>query len=323
MASFEETLNALSDHQKLKPSQMRTLSGLASEQLRQLRGVWSTIPDPERMNLLAGLRRQAEEDSLADYNLIYGIAMEDPNSDVRRVAVSAIKGDDNVALLSTLLELCAADPEETVRAAAAERLAGFAYEAEVGNLPAESASKMERVLLDRVQSETESLNVRAQALASVGYFSTEAVRSELRRALTRPGLQIAAIRAIGRNIDPEWTQTLVEMMSSEDPAVRREAAEASADYEDTVGALADLVDDNVIGVRLAAISSLGQIGGAEAKDVLIYCYESEDPTIKKAATAALRTLETEEDPLGTAGPEWQDDEDEDQDEDEDEHTEES
>ncbi len=308
MSSFEDTLRALATHEKLKPSQIKHLSGLASEQLRQVRGVWATMNDFERMNLVATLRRYASEDNLLDFDAVYGIALDDANGDVRRVAVNSIAGEDNTGLLRKLLELCSSDPEETVRASAAERLAGFAYEAEVGTLPEEEAREIERVLLERAQSETEGLNVRAQALASVGYFSTEAVRSELRRALTRSGLLIAAIRGIGRNIDPVWTPVLVEQMGSSDAAVRREAAEAAADYEDTLDALAELVDDPVTSVKLAAISSLGKIGGSEAKDILVYCYESPDPVVKKAARAALRELETDEDVLGTAGPEPDDDE---------------
>lgn len=305
MPSFDDTLEALAAHQRLRPSQIKQLSGLGSEQLRQLRGVWSTLPDPERMNLLANLRRHAEEDAITDFDAIYEAAMEDPNGDVRRVAVSAVLGNLNLGILEKLLALCSSDSDEIVRAAASERLGGFAYEAEVGTVPERFARRIESVLLERVQSETEATNVRAQALASVGYFSTEAVRSEIRRALTREPLRIAAIRAMGRNIDPEWTEVLTEQMGSDDATIRQEAAEACADYEDAVDALTDLVDDPVVSVRLAAISSLGKIGTTEAKDALIYCFESEDPVIKKAATAALREIEAAEEPLATAGPEWE------------------
>jgi len=306
MPSFDDTIEALAAHQRLKPSQIRLLSGLASEQLRQLRGVWSSLPDPERMNLLASLRRHAVEDTLTDFDAIYEAAMDDPNGDVRRVAVSAVLSVQNLGLLAKLLEMCASDPEEVVRAAAAERLGGFAYEAEVGTLPEGTARQIEGVLLERVQSETEAPNVRAQALASVGYFSTEEVRGEVRRALAREALRIPAIRAIGRNLDPEWTEVLTALMGSEDPVIRQEAAEAAASYEDAVEPLADLVDDPVLAVRLAAISSLGKIGSAGAKDALIYCYESDDPVIKKAATEAIGEIETAEDSLGTAGPKWED-----------------
>lgn len=313
MASFEDTLKALAAHQRLKPSQMKQLSGLASEQLRQFRGVWSMMQDAERMTLMASLRRHARDDSLADYDAIYLAAMDDPNGDVRRVAVSAVACDDNPVLLDRLLKLCESDEEETVRAAAAERLAGFAYQAETGTFSDNAAREIERVLLGRVTSDTEGTSVRALALASAGFISSDAVRAELKKGVDDPAFRIAALRGMGRNISPEFTEVLVEQMGSEDPAVRREAAEASADYEDTVEALGELVDDPELEVRLAAISSLGKIGGPEAKDVIVYCIESRDPAIKKAASAALREIETQEDVLGSAGPEWGDDELEDDD----------
>ncbi|HEX9015789.1 MAG TPA: HEAT repeat domain-containing protein [Chloroflexota bacterium] len=311
MASFEDTLKTLAAHQRLKPSQMKQLSGLASEQLRQFRSIWSEMQDAERMTLMASLRRHARDDSLADYDSIYLAAMDDPNGDVRRVAVSAVVCDDSPLLLERLLQLCESDEEETVRAAAAERLSGYAYEAEVGTFPEEAAREIERVLLGRARSEEEGTNVRALALASAGYISSDAVRAELKAGVQVPSLRLAAIRGIGRNIDPQFTEILVEQMGSDDASVRREAAEASADYEDTVEKLTGLVDDTVLEVRLAAISSLGKIGGPEAKDVLVYCYESRNPTIKKAASAALHEIETQEDLLGSAGPEWEEDEEED------------
>ncbi len=301
MPSFKETLEALAAHRRLTGNQTKLLTDLGREQLEQLKSVWSGLPDPERMNLLATLRRQAEEDSLVDFDAIYQMAMEDPNGDVRRLAIGASIDDDSPELLAKLLRLCVHDPDETVRAAAAERLGGFALEAELGDLSEEEAREIHRVLLDRAQSETEETRVRAAALASVGYFSTEEVRAEIRRALTRSGLRLAAIQAIGRNIDPVWIDTLTQEMGSEDPAVRREAAMAAADYEDSVGALADLVDDPDTSVRLAAIASLGQIGGPEARDTLVYCYESSDPVIREAATNALAEIEATEDPLGALG----------------------
>lgn len=302
MPTYEEALNALAAHQRLKRSQTRQFADLGPKQIEQFKAVWNSLPDPERINLLATLKKQAEEDVLVDFDAIYQLATEDPNADVRRVAIGASVDDQSSELLSRLLDLCANDPEATVRQAAAERLGGFAYEAEVGALPKDDARRIESVLLERVQSETEEKSVRAAALSSVGYFSTDKVRAEIWRALTRPDLKVSAIRAIGRNIDPIWTKTLEEQMGSDDPVIRREAAEAAANYEDTVDALTDLVDDPALPVRLAAINSLGQIGGAEARDVLIYCYESTDPAMREAAANALEEMEAAEDPLGNLSP---------------------
>jgi len=301
MSTFKEVLEGLATHRRLRPHQTKLLSGLGSAELEELRSVWARLPDPERMTLLATLRHQSEEDALVDFDAVFEMAMGDPNADLRRLAVGAVENSRSTRLLPRLLDLCAHDPDEMVRGAAAERLAGFAYEAEVGQFSEREAREIETVLLQRASSETETLMVRAAALASAGYFSTEAVRDEVRRALTRPGLRVAAVRAIGRNCDPMWTETLAEQMGSGDAAVRREAAVAAADYEGCIEALSELVDDPDMSVRLAAISSLGKLGGPEARDVLVYCYESSDPAIKKAATDALREIDEEEDPLGSVG----------------------
>ncbi|HZK67451.1 MAG TPA: HEAT repeat domain-containing protein, partial [Chloroflexota bacterium] len=100
-------------------------------------------------------------------------------------------------------------------------------------------------------------------------------------------------------MDPMWTPVLIEQMGSPNAAVRREAAEAAADYEDSVSALSELVDDPDRSVRLASIASLGTLAVPEARDVLVYCFESADPEIREAASRALQASDEPEAPLGS------------------------
>jgi HEAT repeat protein len=302
MPDFKDTLDALAVHQRIRRHLLQQLTDLSHDQLQQLKAVWSSLPDPERINLLAYLRRQAEEDQLMDFDAVYEMAMEDPNSDVRRMAIAAAVDDKSRSLMDRLIALMGSDPDVIVRMAAADRLGAFACDAEVGEMSEEEARQIEKALLDRVKSETEDPRVRGAALASAGYFSTEEVRAEIQRALTRSGLKAAALRAIGRNINPEeWTETLRESMGSDDPDMRREAVLAAADYENTVADLGDLVDDPDLSVRLATITALGQMGGPEARDILVYCYESDDPEIRKAAAAAMDEIDAAESPLESPG----------------------
>ena len=57
------------------------------------------------------------------------------------------------------------------------------------------------------------------------------------------------------------------------------------------------VDDPELEVRLAAIRALGQIGGEEARETLIYALEDERDIIREAAERALNEIEEDEDPL--------------------------
>ena len=51
--------------------------------------------------------------------------------------------------------------------------------------------------------------------------------------------------------------------------------------------------------RVGAIAALGEIGGEEAREALIYALEDKREAIRQAAAAALEELEFFEDPLGT------------------------
>jgi HEAT repeat protein len=295
--SIEETVRALAEHRPLTSRHAKSLSGLASMQIAFLRDTWSGLPDRERVGALATLLQQANADPLLDFDAVFSMAMDDPNASVRRVAIGASMSSENAEVLEKLLALTSNDPDETVRSAAAERLGRFAYEAEVGRFSRGDRDRIEQTLLGRIRSESEAWQVRAAALASAGFFSSEPVRLEVRRALAHSTLRVSAIRAIARNLDPAWTTVLVEQMESEEAAVRREAAMAAAEYEGTVSALGGLVDDPDESVRLAAISSLGRIGGPDAYDLLVYCHESGDPVIRDAALHAMQAADEDEESI--------------------------
>jgi HEAT repeat protein len=58
------------------------------------------------------------------------------------------------------------------------------------------------------------------------------------------------------------------------------------------------LDDPAVAVRLAAIWALGEIGGDEAQEALIYCLEDEREAVREAAEAALGEIAGRADPLG-------------------------
>jgi HEAT repeat protein len=308
--SIEETMRSLSEHRPLTSKHTKALSGLASGQIALLRSTWFGLPDRERVGILAALIKQANENRLLDFDAVFLMAMDDPNASIRRVAVGASETSEKLDILEKLLSMASGDPDETVRSAAAERLGGFAYEAEVGRLHPGERDRIEQALLGRVRAETETWQVRAAALASAGFLSTESVRVEVRQALDDSSLRVSAIRAIARNLDPAWSPLLVEQMGSEDPVVRCEAAMASSEYEDTVDALGELVDDPDESVRLAAISSLGKIGSPDAHEFLVYCHESSDPVIRDAALQAMQAPDEDEESLADFSVFGQDEEEE-------------
>ena len=66
-----------------------------------------------------------------------------------------------------------------------------------------------------------------------------------------------------------------------------------------VEGLIELIDDPALPVRLAAIAALGEIGGEEAREALVYALEDELEAVREAAEAALEEIDFFEDPLGS------------------------
>jgi HEAT repeat protein len=62
--------------------------------------------------------------------------------------------------------------------------------------------------------------------------------------------------------------------------------------------LLPLLTDNDAEVRQAAVTALGEIGGAAAKNALLALLDGDSEAMREAAKAALNEIEFEEDPLG-------------------------
>ena len=88
----------------------------------------------------------------------------------------------------------------------------------------------------------------------------------------------SALIAMGRSMDPRWEKIIMQMLNSQIPALRAEAARAAGEIgiEDSVPSLVDLLDDSEQNVRYAAIWSLSEIGGEQARDTLEQLFKEID-----------------------------------------------
>jgi hypothetical protein len=293
-------LRAVEARGELAPEEIQALAHLDRDELARLRFVWDGLDSGHRIGLLNRLHQWESGNPRLEFNGIYRLGLYDEDANVRRTAIRSVVEDRAPELLAKLSQLASDDPDEVVREAAVEGLAPFALRAELGELHQSDAELVERVLfalLDRVDQPTA---IRGAALASLGYLDTVKVAEEIQAAFDDPALQQSAVRAMGRSANPTWLDSLRMEASNESPAMRAEVARAAGEMADerTVAFVADMVDDPVIDVRLAAITALGQIGGEHSREALIYALEDKHEVIRDAAEAALNELEQDEDPFG-------------------------
>ena len=233
----------------------------------------SDLGRPERRRaIMVDLGESGEANLVVQFEGGFRRALEDEDAQVRAAAVANLWEVETPALIAPFLELLRADPDAGVRAAAASALGRYVYLGEVEELPARHARRVEEALLAVIRGGDE-LEVRRRALEARSFSSRPEVGDLIAEAYGSPERlwRISAVFAMGRSADPRWAQAVLAELESGDPELRYEAARAAGELElqEATPGLKKLVDEGDVQVREAAIWSLGQVGGDEARAALL------------------------------------------------------
>jgi HEAT repeat protein len=135
------------------------------------------------------------------------------------------------------------------------------------------------------------------AVASLERLNSSGQDGELGLAMADgdENVRLTALHAATRINSFQDVEAVVALVSDSSSLVRRRAAEALGvmKAEDAVAglmALASPDQESDAGVRGAAVWALGQIGNAEARDVILAAQEDSDPFVRNAAGVAGRLL---------------------------------
>ncbi|APV43605.1 hypothetical protein Dform_00242 [Dehalogenimonas formicexedens] len=293
--SFESVVKKLVEtDEKLTSSEIAALSLPEQEERVFFRRYWPEVPAERKAHLLGRMVELAEDDANLDFCPLYRIMLADEAPAVRTAAIQGLWENEDPSLIRKLLPMMQSDPDQGVRAAAAEALGRFSMLTEYGKLSPETAETLSKSLLSVFEDPAENIDVRRRALEAAAYLS----RPEVREAITDaydsddPGLRASALFAAGRNLDPSWLETLLDETVSELPELRYEAAVALGEYEDERGVpqLIRLTEDDDAEVRMAAIAALGKVGGRDAKRQLEELTRSEDEAVREMASESLEDL---------------------------------
>jgi HEAT repeat protein len=293
---FQRTLDHICDEsQLLSHSRLYMLSGLGQEELELFSERWARMSTSRRRHITSALVEIAEANVTVDFGSVFHIGLEDEDAEVRASAVDGLWEDRSPSLVDVLLDLLSTDPSILVRAAAATGLGRFVLMAELDELEEELGRRVVEALSRVIDDPHEALETCRRAVEAISYSSEETVRRFIEAAYRHPEekMRVSAIFSMGRSADPAWGRTVIQELGSENPEMRFEAARACGELElrEAVPALLHLIVDPDTEVRQAAISSLGKIGGRDARRALQLCCESEDEVIAAAGDEALSELE--------------------------------
>jgi HEAT repeat protein len=216
---------------------------------------------------------------IGDARAVDGLVNLIGNADasVRQAAISALNSLTVPSMSERIIPLLD-DPDPNVRESAVKIAGYFGYP--------ESAD----ALLELSRDENE--RVRCAALEHLPYVEDERTLDVLVHAMKEgtPNVRSAAARALGNMFAPEVVQPLIEGLSDEDAWVRYFSARALGRVrsEDSVEPLKRVVEKEKFNhVRIAALDSLGQIGGDAIAGIVAGLVRDDDPDVAHAAQAAL------------------------------------
>jgi HEAT repeat protein len=280
--SFQNVLDQLLDsRQDLPPNHFQYYSDLDPKSLKLFLDAWSRIKPTRKLHLLDGLLSCLDSDTLVSYEGIGRSLLNDADAEVRARAIGLLAESDDPKLVEPLIEIFLNDTELAPRMQAARLLGEFILLGELEELDETLHREAEDALIAVLRRE-DTPALKRQALEALGYSSRDETINILESAFQRadPAWVASALRAMGRSHDNRWDDDVVGKLLDEDPRVRRAAAEAAGELniEAASSILLQMLEDQEEEDEVvdAAIWSLSQIGGEDARIYLLNLLEQTD-----------------------------------------------
>jgi HEAT repeat protein len=277
---FRQLLDALLDEETpFNPRYLYRLSDLNSAQRNELEATWDQVSVWRRQALMEDLEILGESDYLLSYEAVARLGLKDIDPLVRTTAIRILWDYEDRDLAWTYLKMAESDLDPKVRAGAASALGKFVYLAEVEELPEELGQEVAERLLQIVKGQDDIL-VRRRALEALGFSNIEEVSKLIQEAYDTDQKEwiASSLFAMGRSANEIWRELILSKILSPHPVIRTEAARAAGELElsDATPNLLDLLKDDNVDVRSAAIWSLSQIGGPGVREILEEMREQTD-----------------------------------------------
>ncbi len=300
--NIEEYLAELVDSSKpLAAAKLANLANLTYPDIALLKAKWPLVGQERRRQIASRLFDMYESNLELNFDNVFEVLLADPDVAVRANAVEALGESEDYHLLSPLIRLLREDKDAALKTAVTKTLAGFAMLAALGKVPSAYSARLEQALAEVISNPSADADLKRRAVEAISPILTPKVKQIIEESYRSPDVKVraSALFAMGRNCDKGWSQFVVAELNSTEPELRYEAARASGELEvkEAVPGLIVLLGDEDLQVQLSAITSLGEIGGKEAKAALQSIAKHSNPAIRQAVEDALANQDFYQKPL--------------------------
>lgn len=298
--SFSHILGEmLNDEKPFHPRNLYRFSDLEGQDLIELQAAWPQVSTRRRQAILEDIEELGETNYTLSFEEFCRFTVGDSDPQVRELSVRALEEYETPRLIPLYLNLLINDDDSAVRAESAHALGAYVYLGEIEELPQDTLDEIVDHLLEIYRGSDTAL-VRRRALEALGFSSRKEISALIESAFNtgKHDWMMSAIFAMGRTANQRWGKIILEMLDSDDPELRFEAARAAGELElkAALTPLINLLDDSDSETRMAAVWSLSQIGGEGIQDALEQLYdEIEDEDEADFIDLALENLMFTED----------------------------
>ena len=250
------------------PKLLLHFSDLDSASLSTLRDTWLSLKVERRRALMIGLAELAEADPLQFFEGTGEIGLEDSDDEVVIAAIDLLFESENNHLIDRFLALLKdKSRQDKLRATAANALVPYYYKCALEEIDETVNQKIEQTLVESYESERSDL-VRRRILETLGYCNKPFLKEIVTRALARDQVYWteSALMAIGRSMDNEWDQIVIDYLDHDNPIVLAQAAHSAGmlGIQRAKRKLFKMLNlDTDYEVRQEVIWALAQIGGED------------------------------------------------------------
>jgi len=297
----QHIVNLLDKNELLIKADLVHLSNLTEEEIAFLDKAWQEADVKRRRKIVSHLVQLSQEDFRLDFSSLFVFCLKEDDRIIRAQAIAGLEQEENYLHIPLLIEILRKDKSTEVREAATKVLGKFALLGELDKLSQDDVSAVYSVLLEILDSDAESNQLRCQALEAVAPLNMPRVKQLIEEAYRSDdtSLKISAIRAMGINNQPFWLDTLLGELDNSEFKIRYEAVRACGELgiDMALPYILKILETGDSPMQEAAITALGEIGGEEARQALEVLKKNPKKRISNAAKIALKELDICEDPL--------------------------
>ena len=270
------------------------LSGLDPMEVNTFIEWWLKLKEEVKIHFLTKLNYIAEENFELEFYEILQYTLTDLSPNVRKESINGLWECEDYRIANIAADILINDNDESVRIGASKLLRNFCHLIKNRKLSGRISEKIiDSVNLILVTFTMDS-ELWRRTLESAACFNTDSINEYINMAYQSEStiLKSSAIFAMGESNDTKWLNIVISEVYNDLPEIRYESAVALGKLgnESILQNLQELLTDEDIQVKNSAIESLGIIGGATAKKILL-SLPNDDLESKDSLELALENLE--------------------------------